>query len=235
MKNPYNEEQRAWLTKLKEVYRQIMNDTCMAQVGDDSPAEACEGQIGYRHAISERHLRLIADAEKKIRANKEIGQFEVWSEQYEELQSVPVSRFSAGKWACQKHDARFPGIDAEQIDLSNPENLFKAVYRVVLHQNHLMLARRIALCTGIETEAGWKLFKELGRVHTTGARCGRFEGWKSRKPNTSVSPTVYQSSGVTCASPTGRCSTPFCMWRSTGASGGACQPSSASGTPSIPA
>ena len=161
MKNPYNEEQRAWLTKLKEVYRQIMNGTCMAQVGDDSPAEACEGQIGYRHAISERHLRLIADAEKKIRANKEIGQFEVWAEQYEELQSVPVSRFSAGKWACQKHDARFPGIDAEQIDLSNPENLFKAVYRVVLHQNHLMLARRIALCTGIETEAGWKLFKEL--------------------------------------------------------------------------
>ena len=76
---------------------------------------------------------------------------------------------------------------------------------------------------------------KLGRVHTTGARCGRFEGWKSRKPNTSVSPTVYQSSGVTCASPTGRCSTPFCMWRSTGASGGACQPSSASGTPSIPA
>ncbi len=76
---------------------------------------------------------------------------------------------------------------------------------------------------------------QLGRVHTTGARCGRFEGWKSRKPNTSVSPTVYQSRGVTCASPTGRCSTPFCMWRSTGASGGACQPSSASGTPSIPA
>ncbi len=161
MRNPYNEEQRAWLNERKEVYRQIMNGTCMTQVGGDSPAEGCEGQIGYRHAISERHLRLIADAESKIRANKEIGQFEVWAEQYEELQSVPISRFSAGKWACQKHDARFPGIDAEQIDLSNPENLFKAVYRVVLHQNHLMMARRHAHCTGIETEEGWRLFKEV--------------------------------------------------------------------------
>lgn len=161
MRNPYNEEQRAWLNERKEVYRQIMNGTCMTQVGGDSPAEGCEGQIGYRHVISERHLRLIADAESKIRANKEIGRFEVWAEQYEELQSVPISRFSAGKWACQKHDARFPGIDAEQIDLSNPENLFKAAYRVALHQNHLMMARRHAHSTGIETEEGWRLFKEL--------------------------------------------------------------------------
>ena len=45
----------------------------------------------------------------------------------------------------------------------------------------------------------------LGRVHTTGARCGRLAEWKSPKPNTSVSPTVYRSSGATCASPIGRC------------------------------
>ena len=161
MQNPYNEEHRAWLNERKEIYRQIMNGVCMAQVGGDSPTEDCEGQIGYRHAISERHLRLIADAEKKIRANKEIGSFEVWAEQYEDLQPVPISRFSAGKWACQKHDARFPGIDAEQIDLSKPENLFKAVYRVVLRQNHLTLARWNAHCAGTETEKGWRLFKEL--------------------------------------------------------------------------
>ena len=46
---------------------------------------------------------------------------------------------------------------------------------------------------------------KLGRVHTTGARCGRLAEWKSPKPNTSVSPTVYRSSGATCASPIGRC------------------------------
>ena len=161
MENPYNEEQRKWLLDRQEHYRQVMNGLCMAMAGGDSPAEACEGEIGYRHAISKRHLRLIADAEKKIRANKEIGSFEVWPEQYEELERVPISRFSAGKWACQRHDARFPGIDAKQIDLSNPENLFKAVYRVVLRHNHLTLARWNAHCTGTETEEGWRLFKEL--------------------------------------------------------------------------
>ncbi len=161
MENPYNEEQRKWLLDRQEHYRQVMNGLCMARVGGDSPAEACEGEIGYRHAISERHLRLIADTEKKIRANKEISSFEVWSEQYEDLEQVPISRFSAGKWACQRHDARFPGIDAKQIDLSNPENLFKAVYRVVLRHNHLTLARWTAHCTGTETEEGWRLFKEL--------------------------------------------------------------------------
>lgn len=161
MKTPYSEEQRAGLNEREEIYRRIMNGVCMTQVGGDSPAEACEGQIGYRHAISERHLRLIADTEKKIRANKEIGSFAVWAEQYDELQRVPVSRFSAGKWACQRHDARFPGIDAKQIYLSNPENLFKAVYRVVVRHNHLTLARWTAHCAGIETEQGWRLFKEL--------------------------------------------------------------------------
>ena len=160
MENPYNEEQRKWLLDRQEHYRQVMNGVCMARVGGDSPAEACEGPIGYRHAISERHLRLIADAEKKIRANKEIGSFAVWSEQYEELERVPISRFSAGKWACQRHDARFPGIDAKQIDLSNPENLFKAVYRVVLRHNHLTLARWTAHSRGITTEEGWRLSKE---------------------------------------------------------------------------
>ena len=161
MENPYNEEQRKWLLDRQEHYRQVMNGLCMARVGSDSPAEACEGEIGYRHAISERHLRLIADAERKIRANKEIGSFEVWSEQYADLERVPIGRFSAGKWACQRHDARFAGIDAKQIDLSNPENLFKAVYRVVLRHNHLALARWNAHCTGTETEEGWRLFKEL--------------------------------------------------------------------------
>ena len=135
MENPYNEEQRKWLLDRQEHYRQVMNGVCMAKVGGDSPAEACEGEVGYRHAISERHLGLIADAKKEIRANKEIGSFAVWSEQYEDLERVPISRFSAGKWACQRHDARFPGIDAKQIDLSDPENLFKAVYRVVLRHN----------------------------------------------------------------------------------------------------
>ena len=160
MENPYNEEQCAWLNDLRGHYRQVMNGICMVAISGESPAEACEGQIGYRHAISESHLRLIADTENKIRANKEIGSFEVWSEQYEELQRVPISRFSAGKWACQKHDTRFTGIDARRIDLSKPENLFKAVYRAVLRQNHLMLARWNAHCTETTAEEGWRRFKE---------------------------------------------------------------------------
>ena len=46
-----------------------------------------------------------------------------------------------------------------------------------------------------EKDAADRRANELGRVHTTGARCERCEGWKSRKPNSSVSPTVYRSSG----------------------------------------
>ena len=36
-----------------------------------------------------------------------------------------------------------------------------AVYRVVVRHNHLTLARWNAHCAGIETEKGWRLFKEL--------------------------------------------------------------------------
>ena len=160
MENLYNEEQRAWLNDLRERYRQVMNGICMAQGGGESPAEACKGPIGKRHAISRSHLRLIAEDENKIRANKEIGSFEAWSKQHEELQGVPVNQFSAGKWACQRHDAMFTGIDAKRIDLSEPENLFKAVCRVVLRQNHLMLARWNAHCMETTTEEGWRRFKQ---------------------------------------------------------------------------
>ena len=132
----------------------------MVKVGGERPAEACEGPIGDRHAISRSHLRLIAEDENKIRANKEIRSFAAWSEQYEELQGVPISRFSAGKWACQKHDAMFAGIDAKRIDLSEQENLFKVVFRVVLRYNHLILARWNAHCMETTTEDGWRWFKE---------------------------------------------------------------------------
>lgn len=162
MKNPYTEEQRKWLSGLQEHYRLVTNGTCMAgiRVGGEASSDPCEGSIGYRHAIARRHLKLIADAANKIRANKEIGSFEAWSEQYDDLQPVPISRFSAGKWSCQKHDERFPRIDAERIDLSNSENLFKVVYRVVLRQSHLFLARWNAHFMGTATEEGWKLFKK---------------------------------------------------------------------------
>ena len=105
-------------------------------------------------------MRLIADSENQIRANRETGTFANWSEQYDDLQLLPISRFSAGRWSCQRHDQRFAGIDAEKIDLSEPENLFKAVYRGVIRQNHLMLARWNAHCVGTHTEEGWKRFKE---------------------------------------------------------------------------
>ena len=162
MKNPYSAEQSNWLDGLRHDYRSVIKGMCMAtlRLDDESPTDTCEGPIGNRHAIAKRHLQLIADSENRIRANRETGTFAVWPEQYDDLQHVPISQFGAGRWSCQKHDQRFAGIDAQCIDLSEPENLFKAVYRVVLRQNHLTLARWNAHYKGTETEEGWKRFKE---------------------------------------------------------------------------
>ena len=139
------------------------------RISNEEPEDTCEGPIGQRHAIAKRHLRLIAEGNnREIRANKEIGAFEKWSEQYDALQRVAISQFSAGKWSCQKHDERFAGIDAEHIDLSEPENLFKAVYRVVVRQNHLSAARWSAHWGVTRTEEGWEGFKETAFCEPTG-------------------------------------------------------------------
>ena len=159
----YDAEQRKFLKVLEGLYAPwVRTGICIATIRacNEKPTDPCKGPIGYRHAIAKRHLNLIADADNRIRANKDIESFDIWTEQYPELQPVPISRFSAGKWSCQKHDERFAGIDAEHIDLSEPENLFKAVYRVVLRQNHLTAARWSAHWAETETEEGWKRFKE---------------------------------------------------------------------------
>ena len=126
MKNPYNPDQISWLNDLRKRYRSVVNGMCMAtfRLGDEVLPEPCEGPIGYRHAIARRHLNLIADCDGRIRANRETGTFAIWPERYDSLQLVPVSRISAGRWSCQRHDERFGGIDAQDIDLSEPENLF---------------------------------------------------------------------------------------------------------------
>ena len=165
MRNLYNEEQRKWLTDLREHYRTVTNGICMAAIGagHDTPTERCQGPIGRRHAIAERHLKLIAEdagGGNMIRANKEYQTFEEWSARHDELQPVPISQFTAEKWSCQRHDERFEGIDRQHIDLSEPENLFKVVYRVVLRQNHLTLARWHAHSVATETDEGWQQFKE---------------------------------------------------------------------------
>ena len=126
------------------------------------PLGKCAGPIGFRHAISRTHLRLLEDNDNKIRANKEIPGFGDWVETYEGLKPLGMSRFSAGKWSCQKHDEMFQGLDAKQIDLSNPESLFKAVYRVLLRHAHLSMARWEAHLHGTETQKGWERFKEMG-------------------------------------------------------------------------
>ena len=162
MKNPYSKEQRKWLSELENYYRVATSGKCMVanRTGNGFPVDPCEGPIGLRHAIARRHLQLIADNMSRIRANKEFRTFTVWPERYDDLQPIPISQFSTSKFACQKHDQWFQGIDAEQIDLAEPENLFKVVYRVVLHQCHLMSARWIAHHTATKTEEGWKKFKE---------------------------------------------------------------------------
>lgn len=164
--NPYNDEQRKWLDGLKKTYDRIVaKGICMATIGthDEAPTEPCEGKIGRRHAIARRHLKLIAertDGGTKIRANKEYKTFMESSRELEDFQLVPVSEFSAGRWACQRHDEIFAEIDAQRIDLSEPENLFKAVYRVVVSQTHLTTARWEAIFMGTQTEEGWERFKE---------------------------------------------------------------------------
>ena len=162
MNNPYTVEQRKYSKRLEEHYQQIACGLCMATVtrSGETRAANCDGPFGNRHAISRSHLRLIADGDSKIRANKEYRSFTVWSEQHDALQPVAISQFSAGKWSCQRHDDRFGGIDAKQIDLSNPENLFKAVFRVVLRQSHLMYARWHAHIKSTKTDEGWERFKE---------------------------------------------------------------------------
>lgn len=140
----------------------MANGVCLAasiRYSEESVTEPCEGPIGYRHAIAKRHLKLIADANGEIRANKDIETSAIWPEQYDELQPLHISRFSAGRWSCQRHDERFGGIDAEQIDLSDPECLFKAVHRVVLRQCHLKTARWSAYCAATQSTDSWETFK----------------------------------------------------------------------------
>ena len=53
----------------------------------------------------------------------------------------------------------------KQIDLSGPENLFKAVYHVVLRQNFLSLSRWQAHWKDTQTKEDWKRFKETAFIH----------------------------------------------------------------------
>ena len=163
MNKPYTQEEQAWLDQLQQQYSRIYGGVCMATIRYEGSASAtpCEGEIGNRHAIAKRHLKLIADSGNKIRANREIASFEKWLEKYDGLQSVPISRFSAGRWSCQKHDERFAGIDAAKIDLAKPENLFKAIYRAVLRHNHLSTARWTAVYKATSTDEGWEQFREM--------------------------------------------------------------------------
>ena len=160
--NTYNARQLAYLKSLESPYRSIASGICVPSISplNTYPLVRCRGPIGFRHAISETHLRLIANNENKIRANKEIPGFGEWLERYEGLQRVSISRFTAGKWSCQKHDEMFQGIDQKRIDLSNSENLFKAVYRVVLRQTHVNTGRWNAYLQGTQSPDDWERFKE---------------------------------------------------------------------------
>lgn len=63
--NPYSEEQFKWLEDFKNYYRLIANGTCMETINarGKNLVEACEGSMGFRHAISKRHLKLMADSD----------------------------------------------------------------------------------------------------------------------------------------------------------------------------
>ena len=154
--------ERALNDRLLNRFKDVANGACMASFTykGEALADPCDGIVGDRHAIAKNHLRLIADANDRVRANKAIATFDKYAVRYERLQRVPIKQFSAGRWACQKHDERFAGIDASRIDLANPENLFKAVYRAAARHNHLAIARWMAVDDAMKTVDGTKIFRE---------------------------------------------------------------------------
>ena len=143
---------------LTDSYRNFVNGYCTPgnYSYDVNQPRECEGPIGRRHAISKIHLNLIADSESKVRANRDYISFHESVDQYESMLRVPIRQFSAGKWACQKHDQMFTGLDVTRIDLSDQEMLFKAVYRVVLRQNLLHRSRYCAIFENIQSEENWQ-------------------------------------------------------------------------------
>ena len=123
----------------------------------------CEGKVGRRHSISRRHLKLIADkdgSENHIYAIRERRTFFEHTERDAPLPLVSIKEFSAGKWACQKHDKIFENLDEELVDLSIPENLYKYVGRVVFRHNLLMQQRWIPIWEKAQEEHCWKQLKE---------------------------------------------------------------------------
>ena len=78
------------------------------------------------------------------------------------------------------------------MDLANPENLFKAIYRAVLRHNHLSMARWMAAYEATRSEEGWRFFKtnafekpvteeEAGVAFDRWGRCARLLMEKMRE------------------------------------------------------
>ena len=165
MNRPQKEYEFAFEKCLNDHYTKIEKGHCiLSQTAINSDhANDCEGDIGSRHAISKRHLELIVDDDDcpdHFFATKEKRTFFEHEGRDSCLQPTSRKKFSSGKWACQKHDNIFKSLDAEQIDISEPENSFKAVCRVVFRHNLLMQLRWIPIRECVQTECGWKQFKD---------------------------------------------------------------------------
>ena len=165
MNRPQKEDEFAFEKCLNDQYTKIEKGYCMLSktaINSDH-ANKCEGDIGSRHAISKRHLKFIVDDDDcpdHFLATKEKRTFFKHEGRDGCLQPISRNKFSSGKWACQKHDDFFKSLDAEQIDISEPENSFKVVCRVVFRHNLLMQLRWIPISECVEQECGWKQFKE---------------------------------------------------------------------------
>ena len=162
MIEPHTREEQALNEQLLGQYKKVAAGACVAsfKYGAGASADPCKGKVGNRHVIAKNHLRLIAEKEDCVRANKDIASFDKFAEQYDRLQLVPIRQFGAGKWACQRHDERFSGIDTLSIDLTNPENRFKAVYRAVARHTHLAMARWMAMDEGMKMVEGRRIFRD---------------------------------------------------------------------------
>ena len=160
-----NENKFAFEKNFKKRYNMIERGYCMlsnSALNFDQESD-CEGEIGNRHAISRRHLKLIANddvSKNHIIATKEKRTFFEHAQHGDILQRTSINEFSSGRWACQVHDNYFKNLDAELIDLSDSENLFKAVCRVVFRHNLLMHLRWIPIWNYCQTESGWNQLKE---------------------------------------------------------------------------
>ena len=164
-----NDTRREFEKHLDRDYQLIEKGHCMlsANYGESNQVSICNGKIVSCHAISRNQLNLIADNvddPNHIIAVKERRSFLEEANRGNHLQRTSIGKFSAGNWACEKHENDFKNIDCCQIDLSSRENILNTVLRVVCRHNLLMQLRWFPIYKHCQTDLGWQQIIEHGFI-----------------------------------------------------------------------